>query len=200
VAPRQPPRDGAAAEAARRERRARVTDPDLVMGAAAAFLAARPRSVSETRARLLRLGYPAPTCDEVIERLVRLGYLDDLAFARAWVESRDRARPRGSLALRRELAQKGLERTVIEAALAERSASGADAGGGGWDDAEDADVSAARRLLERRATALRREPDPRRRRQRAYALLARHGFTPDACEQAVAGFEAGEPRFLDEGV
>ena len=33
--------------------------------------------------------------------------LDDEAFARAWVESRDRARPRGERALRAELRQKG---------------------------------------------------------------------------------------------
>ena len=41
------------------------------------------------------------------------GYLDDAAFARTWVESRDRARPRGESALRRELTLKGMARPVF---------------------------------------------------------------------------------------
>ena len=40
--------------------------------------------------------------------------LDDEAFARAWVESRDRARPRGERAIREELRLKGVDRTVID--------------------------------------------------------------------------------------
>ena len=43
------------------------------------------------------------------------------------------------------------------------------------------DEAAAERLLRKRLPALLREPDPRRRRQRAYALLARSGFAPDVC-------------------
>ena len=53
-----------------------------------------------------------------------LGYLDDVAFAAAWVESRDRARPRGSLALRQELLRKGVPREAIDEVLAERDAIG----------------------------------------------------------------------------
>jgi len=41
-------------------------------------------------------------------------------------------------------------------------------------------------LLERRLAALLREADPRRRRQKAYVLLARHGFDPDTCRTAIA--------------
>ena len=43
------------------------------------------------------------------------------------------------------------------------------------------DDAAAERLLRRRLPAILREADPRRRRQRAYALLARSGFSPDLC-------------------
>ncbi|MER3418662.1 MAG: hypothetical protein C4343_06130, partial [Chloroflexota bacterium] len=42
-----------------------------------------------------------------------------------------------------------------------------------------ADSEAASRLLERRRTVLNRIADPRRRRARAYALLARAGFEPE---------------------
>ncbi len=107
---------------ARRAERAEIDDPAVVLEAAAAFLAVRPRSIDETRRRLLRLGYPSGPVDVVIERLLEFGYLDDEAFARAWVESRDRARPRGEMALRRELALKGIDRDLIANVLAERAA------------------------------------------------------------------------------
>ena len=166
---------------ARLARRATVTDPDVVMEAAAAFLAVRSRSVEETRRRLDHLGYPSGLCDEVVARLVDLGYLDDHAFATAWVESRDRARPRGAVALRRELQRKGVPDETITDVLEARAATVRSHASADEAGAADVDHEAARRLLERRASALRREADPRRRRQKAYALLARNGFSPDIC-------------------
>jgi regulatory protein len=148
------------------------------MEAAATFLAVRPRSTEETRRRLNHLGYPAALADTVIARLVEMGYLDDADFARLWVESRDRARPRGATALRRELELKGIERDIIEDILEAREERARD------DDdpaTPGADEAAARHLLDRRGATLRREADPRKRRQKAYALLARHGFSPDVC-------------------
>jgi len=168
---------------ARRARRAAVTDPGVVMEAAAAFLAVRSRSSEETRRRLRHLGYPHGLCDQVVERLERLGYLDDHEFARAWVESRDRARPRGAVALRRELQLKGISDAIIAAALEGR---GQAPGAGTPADGSDADREAARKLLSKRARSLAREPDAYRRRQRAYALLARNGFAPDVCQEVAA--------------
>jgi len=174
--------------AERRERRAAVEDPAVVLDAAAAFLAVRPRSIGETRRRLQTLGYQAALIDHVIERLTAYGYLDDAAFGRAWLESRDRARPRGSHALRSELLAKGLERDLVTALLAEREGEGPDDQGASGSEvpAGGPDLVAARRLLSRRRAALVRESDPRRRRQRAYALLARGGFDPDVIRQALA--------------
>jgi regulatory protein len=178
---------------ARRARRAAVDDPDVVMEAAAAFLAVRSRSVEETRRRLNHLGYPSALCDEVVGRLVELGYLDDQAFARAWVESRDRARPRGAMALRRELQLKGVPADTISEVLEARAQAAADPAAGAGT-AADVDRDAAQRLLERRASTLRREADPRRRRQKAYALLARNGFAPDVCHEVSSSVldEAGD--------
>lgn len=166
---------------ARRERRAEVDDPAVVMEAAAAFLAVRPRSVAETRRRLRRLGYRHALVEQVVDRLVEMGYLDDAEFARAWVESRDRARPRGEGALRRELALKGIERETVDTALHERTAT----------DGGSADLDAAVRLLDRRRSTLEGEADPIRRRQKAYALLARNGFDPEVCREVSAQFVAG---------
>jgi regulatory protein len=171
----------------RRLARGEIDDPNVVMEAAAAFLAVRPRSISETRRRLRHLGYRHELVDGVVERLVEMHYLDDDAFSRAWVESRDRARPRGVIALRRELAQKGVERGVIDAVLGERDEPGVPGPTAATDEAQaSADAVAAQRLLERRLPALMREGDPRRRRQKAYALLARNGFDPEICREVSA--------------
>jgi regulatory protein len=149
------------------------------MDAAATFLSVRPRSVEETRRRLRHLGYPHALVDQVVDRLIEMSYLDDAAFAKAWVESRDRARPRGETALRRELALKGVPRGVVDDVLADRGANATEG---------DPDLAAAQALLERRRAALEREPDPGRRRERAYALLARNGFDPEICREAAGRF------------
>ena len=170
--------------AERQERRAAVDDPEVVLEAAARFLEARSRSVAEVRRRLGRAGYRSELVEGAIARLTELGMLDDEAFGRAWVESRDRARPRGEIALRRELALKGVDRAIVDELLEERR----DGAPGAEDDGESVgvDLAAARRLLARNERALARVADPRVRRQRAYALLARNGFDPDTCRQASA--------------
>jgi regulatory protein len=173
--------------AERREQRAAVDDPELVLAAAVRFLESRARSTAEVRRRLTGAGYRAELVDGAIARLVELAMLDDEAFARSWIESRDRARPRGEHALRRELQLKGVDRTVIDGLLASRAETAAEAAaeGGGVTSADD---DAATRLLARHARALDRVADPRARRQRAYALLARHGFDPETCSSASRAF------------
>ncbi len=149
----------------------------------------------EVRRRLGDAGYRADLVDGAIERLVALGYLDDEAFARAWVESRDRAHPRGERALRDELRRKGVAAEDVEAALAAREATAAgtdeddaalEPGSGERAGSAASDADAAARLLARRGGPLLREQDPRRRRAKAYALLARNGFDPDVCRESVA--------------
>ena len=48
------------------------------------------------------------------------------------------------------------------------------------------DRTAAERLIRKHARALARVADPRQRRQRAYALLARNGFDPETCREVAA--------------
>ena len=158
----------------RRAERAEITDPTLVLEAALRFLEARQRSAAEVRRRLLLHGYRTDLVDGAIARLTELGVLDDDAFARAWVESRDRARPRGERALRVELRQKGIERDVADEVLADRE-----------EEHPEADASGAARLLARHARALERIADPRERRQRGYAILVRNGFDYETARAAL---------------
>jgi SOS response regulatory protein OraA/RecX len=204
-------RSGADRRVTAEERRTRlgaVEDASVVMAAAANFLSVRPRSVAETRTRLLHLGYPPRLIEETLDRLEELAYLDDTLFARTWVESRDRAHPRGQIRLRRELALKGISRDIVDHVMEQRGDSALDVGtvAGLEDEARPvasidrtaAEQAAAISLLKRRAAALAREPDPRRRRQKAYGLLARNGFDPDVCRQAAVAFSAEESNGTEE--
>ena len=144
--------------------------------------------MAEVRRRLGQAGYRADLIEGAIVRMTELGMLDDSTFARSWVESRDRAHPRGERALRRELSLKGLQRDVIDEVLDERrDAAGTDG------EAAGVDLAAARRLLARNVRTLDRVADPRTRRQRAYALLARHGFDSETCREVAARLGDEEP-------
>ena len=81
------------------------------------FLSYRPRSEAEMRRYLQNKGVPKPVEEEVIRRLTAVGLLDDLAFARYWVENRETFKPRSLRMLRYELRQKGLSEEVIAQAL-----------------------------------------------------------------------------------
>ena len=195
----------------RRARRAAIDDPEIVLAAGLRFLETRARSVAEVRRRLIEAGYRPDLVEGTIERLTTIGLLDDDTFARHWIESRDRSRPRGEVALKRELRLRGVDATVISAALEGRG-SAADVAPFGRrapdDESEDAitrtdpDEIAARQLLARRRRDLERVADPRKRRAKAYALLARNGFSPSIAASlsatVVAGPDADEEPGLED--
>ena len=91
-----------------------------MVAAAARLLESRSRSVADLRTRLARAGWPAGFVDQALERLADIGLLDDEAYARGWLESRDRGRPRGERVLRQELRLRGVAGDVAAAALDER--------------------------------------------------------------------------------
>jgi regulatory protein len=157
-----------------------------VLDAAARFLEVRSRSVAEVRRRLTSAGYKPDLVEGAVSRLLDLGLLDDEAFTRAWIESRDRARPRGERAIRQELGLKGVDRSTVDLVLAERREAAAGLAGEDEGIFVSPDQAAEERLLARNARMLSRVSDPRQRRQRAYALLARNGFDPDVCRSVAA--------------
>ena len=81
------------------------------------FLGYRPRSNAEVRRHLREHEVAEVVADRIIERLQQAGYVDDRAFARFWIESRQQFRPRGERALRDELRQKGVAADIVEELL-----------------------------------------------------------------------------------
>jgi regulatory protein len=85
------------------------------MELAARFLGTRPRTRWEVERRLRRARAAPDVIEATLARLDALGYVDDLAFARWWVEQRDRHAPRGRRMVEAELRQHGVPRDVVEA-------------------------------------------------------------------------------------
>lgn len=157
---------------------------DSAFDRAIRFLGYRPRSIHEVRQNLAQKKIEPPVIDSVIERLESLGYVDDLAFARYWVGNRDEFRPKGPLALRHELRQKGVPKNIIDRAL------------------EDVDFAdAAYRAAEKQATRF-KDLDRYSAKQKLYEFLARRGFTSgtigDTLDQLLDTLDLPEPDFPDE--
>lgn len=94
-------------------------DVEIALQRAMNFLSYRARSEQEIRQNLNKHGHTESVIDEIIERLIRGGLVDDKDFAVNWVENRSEFRPRGSQMLRLELRQKGVQDQVIADVLDE---------------------------------------------------------------------------------
>lgn len=78
------------------------------------LLSFRPRSEKEIRDYLANKKSPAEVAKKITTQLKKSGYLDDQKFAYWWADQRSTFRPRGKIALRAELRQKGVAKEIIE--------------------------------------------------------------------------------------
>lgn len=92
---------------------------DLAFDKALYYLKFRPRSTAEITRYLAGKDFGAKTIEAAVKRLEHYDYIDDAAFARFWVESREKNNPKGVFALQYELRQKGIDAQIIEKALAQ---------------------------------------------------------------------------------
>ena len=152
----------------------RSTDLGACREAALRLLERQRRTRSDLERRLRDKGYAGTTAGEVLDRLAGVGLVDDLEYARAFMAGRRARRSAGARRIEQELRARGVGAEDIGAAAARL-----DAEQGGMDE-----VAAARKVLaqaERRTRGL----EPRQRRQRLYALLARRGFDGDVIRRAL---------------
>jgi len=130
------------------------------------LLSYRPRTCKELSLRLEQKGYLAETIRDIIELLTEKRYLDDVAFARFWVNSRLAVKPIGKKLLILELRKKGVKLSVIEQVL---------------DQFEDEynELELARSLAEKRLEILRKNPklEEKTIMKRLYDYLGRRGFS-----------------------
>lgn len=131
------------------------------------LLSYRPRSAAEIARRLRKADFPPSAIEAALTRLERVGLVDDLTFARYWVENRETFRPRGHRMLRWELKQKGIADQIIDEVLASLD-----------------ERASAYRLARKRASRL-RHLDEATFRRRLSTYLARRGFPYSIINEAV---------------
>ncbi|MFQ5747552.1 MAG: regulatory protein RecX [Gemmatimonadota bacterium] len=163
-------------------------DPESPLELALRHLAVRTRSRAELERHLRRRGVPPESIPSVVEHCAELGYVDDRAFAAAFVRDRIRLRPRGIARLRSELRAKGVDAEDAEAGIRMAFEEL------GVTEGSLLEAAAAGRWRALRALA----PPVRRRRLAAYLL--RRGFPPPDVRRVVAGLSRDEaaPRPREE--
>jgi regulatory protein len=154
--------------------------------AALTFLSYRPRSAREVEQRLRKKGYEPEAIEPAIERLRRIGLIDDRAFSRSWISNRQAISPRGPRLLRSELRQKGVPKEIVDDAMfeyqeqqadrLEESAEIADAHGIVDDEPAPGSDEASALALARKRMRLLSNLDPITRKRRLTAFLARRGY------------------------
>ena len=124
-------------------------------------LTAQPRTRAELAQMLAKKLVPDEIATRVLDRFEEVGLVDDAAFARSWIASRQSGRGLARRALAQELRRRGVDDDVAREALDEL-----DPG------AEDA---AARELVRRRLRTMGRL-DQQTRVRRLTGMLARKGY------------------------
>jgi regulatory protein len=81
------------------------------------YISYRMRSVKEVKTYLLDKGYSRAAILESIQKLKEENYLDDRAYALAYVRSRKSLTLKGPVVIRQELIQKGISDDILEQAL-----------------------------------------------------------------------------------
>lgn len=138
--------------------------------------------------KLAERNVPDDVAEAVLDRFEEVKLVDDADFANMWVRSRSQSRKLAKGALRRELAEKGIEAETAAAALEQLS--------------DEDEESAARELVQRKLRGVtgfedRAERDKTTR--RLASMLARKGYQPslafrivgDVLDEAVAASGAG---------
>jgi regulatory protein len=126
-------------------------------------LTGQARSRQELSDRLARKNVPEDVATRLLDRFEEVGLIDDDAFARAWIASRQPGKGLARRALAQELRRKGIDDEVAREAL---------------DEVDPADEEAAARALVRKKLRTLTHVDDEVATRRLVGLLARKGYSP----------------------
>jgi regulatory protein len=140
-------------------------------------LTGRARSRHELADKLRQRRVPDDVATRLLDRFTEVGLVDDAAFARQWVESRQASRGLARRALADELRRKGVDTEVVREAV---------------DGVDPADEEAAARALVRKKLRSLQAVDRATATRRLAGMLARKGY-PAGLAFAVVKDELGRP-------
>jgi regulatory protein len=145
-------------------------------------LTGQARSRAELAGKLAKKQVPVDVAERLLDRFEEVGLVDDAAFARDWVQSRQMGKGLARRALSAELRRKGVAQDVISEAVETVE--------------PDDEVAAARLLVRRKLRSLHRFDDVTVVR-RLVGMLARKGYAPGLAYQVVREEIAGADELLD---
>jgi len=146
-------------------------------------LTGQARSRKELADKLAKKDVPQELADRLLDRFTEVGLVDDEAFARAWIGSRQPGKGLARRALAQELRRKGVDDEVAKEAL---------------DEIDPADEEeAARRLVRKKLRSL-RGVDRQVATRRLAGMLARKGY-PAGTAFSVVREELDEAGFGHDG-
>ncbi|MGW4874504.1 recombination regulator RecX [Streptomyces chartreusis] len=154
--------DGGASSSSRAEERTPPADPvERARAICLRLLTGTPRTRKQLADALRKREIPDDVAEEVLSRFEEVGLINDSAFADAWVESRHHGRGLARRALAQELRTKGVDSTLIDAAVSQL-------------DSEQEEAT-ARELVDRKLRST-RGLDRDKRLRRLAGMLARKGY------------------------
>jgi regulatory protein len=154
---------GRVVDPALQERLASAADAEAAYRTVLRALEIRSYARGDLARRMLRKGHPRPAIEAALARAAGFGLLDDAAFTQSYVQTRS-ARGRGPSRLVRDLLSMGVDRALIDRAIATE-----------W--SEGSDKSAMPLVLAKKRAAQLGELPRQTRRRRVVAYLARRGFS-----------------------
>ncbi|WP_328978604.1 recombination regulator RecX [Streptomyces canus] len=184
-----PGEDGGGPSLSRAEKGEPPADPvERARAICLRLLTGTPRTRKQLADALRKREIPDDAAEEVLSRFEEVGLINDSAFADAWVESRHHGRGLARRALAQELRTKGVDPTLVDAAVSQL-------------DSEQEEAT-ARELVDRKLRAT-RGLDRDKRLRRLAGMLARKGYSEGMALRVVRQAlqeEGEETEFLgDEG-
>ncbi len=134
------------------------------------LLTMSPKSRSQLADALTAKGIPDDAAKVVLDRYTEVGLIDDVAFAQAWVSTRQAGRGLATRALAQELRRRGIDKDIAAAALATLD--------------PNAEAVAARVLVERKLRSM-HGLEPAVATRRLLGMLARKGYSSDVALRTV---------------
>jgi regulatory protein len=139
------------------------------------LLSRRAHSQEELRRKLVAKGFAKPDASFAVEECLRLGFLDDAAFATSLTDEM-LARGCGSRKIAASLSRRGVAKELVREAMETQPERA-----GSTDE-----TSSAIEALRRKLKTFEREPDFRKRRLKAMRFLAGRGFGGDVANKALS--------------
>jgi regulatory protein len=144
------------------------------------MLTGQARSRKELADKLAAKLVPADVATRLLDRFEEVGLVDDEAFARSWIASRQPGKGLARLALAQELRRKGIDDEVAREAL---------------DELDPDDEEAAARALVRKKLRSLRGVDHVTATRRLAGMLARKGYPPGLAFAVIRDELGGDEEF-----